>query len=103
MLSDIDRQWMKAALQEAEKGWGLCSPNPMVGAVIAEGDRELSRGFHEKAGEAHAEIRALKALPEGTDLSNATLYVTLHHNRAHAALLRCSHPLRNQAGGHRML
>ena len=40
MLSDIDRQWMKAALQEAEKGWGLCSPNPMVGAVIAEGDRE---------------------------------------------------------------
>ena len=77
MLSDIDRQWMKVALQEAEKGWGLCSPNPMVGAVIAEGDRELSRGFHEKAGEAHAEIRALKALPEGTDLSNATLYVTL--------------------------
>ena len=68
---------MQIALQEAEKGWGLCSPNPMVGAVIAEGDRELSRGFHAKAGEAHAEINALRALPPGTDISRATLYVTL--------------------------
>ena len=68
---------MQAALQEAEKGWGTCSPNPMVGAVIAQGEHELSRGYHAKAGEAHAEIRALEALPPGTDLSQATLYVTL--------------------------
>ncbi len=68
---------MQVALQEAEKGWGLCSPNPMVGAVIAQGETELSRGFHAKAGEAHAEIRALEALPPGQDLSQATLYVTL--------------------------
>ncbi len=77
MLSDIDRQWMQIALQEAEKGWGTCSPNPMVGAVIATEDHELSRGYHAKAGEAHAEIRALQALPPGADLSHATLYVTL--------------------------
>ena len=68
---------MQEALQEAEKGWGICSPNPMVGAVIARGETELSRGFHEKAGEAHAEIRAMEALPPGTDLTGATLYVTL--------------------------
>ena len=77
MSNDVDRRWMQEALREAEKGWGICSPNPMVGAVIARGETELSRGFHEKAGEAHAEVRAMEALPPGTDLAGATLYVNL--------------------------
>ncbi len=68
---------MQVALQEAEKGWGLTTPNPMVGAVIAKGDQELARGYHKKAGCPHAEINCMDALPPGTDLTGATLYVTL--------------------------
>ena len=80
MMTEIDNdsKWMREALMEAARGRGLCSPNPMVGAVIVGADGAcLSRGYHRQAGCAHAEINALKGLPAGADLADATLYVTL--------------------------
>lgn len=77
---------MKRALRLADKGKGYVAPNPLVGCVIVskEGDK-IGEGFHERFGEAHAEINALKSVSEPADLVDATVYVTLepcsHHGK----------------------
>ncbi len=68
---------MHAALLEARRGLGRTSPNPAVGAVIVRGSRIVGRGFHERAGEPHAEIQALKAMASPAMARGATLVVTL--------------------------
>jgi diaminohydroxyphosphoribosylaminopyrimidine deaminase/5-amino-6-(5-phosphoribosylamino)uracil reductase len=71
----IDEKYMRIALRLAEKARGRTSPNPMVGAVIVKGGRIISRGYHKKAGEPHAEAIALNKA--GRAAKGATLYVTL--------------------------
>jgi diaminohydroxyphosphoribosylaminopyrimidine deaminase/5-amino-6-(5-phosphoribosylamino)uracil reductase len=66
---------MRRALELAERGRGLTSPNPMVGAVVARNGELVGEGFHERAGGPHAEIVALEAA--GPRARGATLYVTL--------------------------
>jgi diaminohydroxyphosphoribosylaminopyrimidine deaminase/5-amino-6-(5-phosphoribosylamino)uracil reductase len=68
---------MRAALVEAAKGCGATSPNPAVGAVLVRGGRILARGWHRRAGLPHAEVEALRALPDPALAKGATLYVTL--------------------------
>ena len=66
---------MQRALQLARRGEGHVEPNPMVGCVIALGERVLGEGWHAKFGGPHAEAAAIQAaseLPAGT-----TFYVTL--------------------------
>ena len=76
MLTDADPRHMARALALAERGRGRTSPNPMVGAVIVAPDGVVvGSGFHERAGEAHAEIHALAAA--GARARDATLYCTL--------------------------
>lgn len=76
MSSDSD--FMLEALALARMGWGMTNPNPMVGCVIVRDGEIIGRGFHRKAGEAHAEINALRdAVDHGHDLRGAVLYVTL--------------------------
>ena len=77
MRSRHDQSWMRIALVEARKGLGTSNPNPAVGAVIVKGGRLLARGYHRRAGRAHAEIEALRRLSAGHDAQGATLYVTL--------------------------
>jgi diaminohydroxyphosphoribosylaminopyrimidine deaminase/5-amino-6-(5-phosphoribosylamino)uracil reductase len=84
-----DERWMDAALQEARRGRGQTSPNPMVGAVIVRGDRELARGFHRCVGEPHAEVEALRALPSPELARGATLYVTLEPCSTHGRTPPC--------------
>jgi diaminohydroxyphosphoribosylaminopyrimidine deaminase/5-amino-6-(5-phosphoribosylamino)uracil reductase len=76
-MAQIHERFMKAALREALRWTGCTSPNPVVGAVIVKGGRILARGAHERAGDPHAEVMALGALPAGQDARGATLYVTL--------------------------
>src|SRR5262249_5013696 len=66
---------MRRALGLAERGRGLTSPNPMVGAVVARNGEIVGEGFHERAGGPHAEVVALAAA--GAYARGATLYVTL--------------------------
>ena len=54
-----DRQYMKMALELAQKGMGFTAPNPMVGAVIVKNGRIIGQGYHRKYGELHAEREAL--------------------------------------------
>ena len=67
---------MATALALAERGRGRTSPNPLVGAVIVDdAGVVVGTGFHERAGEAHAEVHALRAA--GARARGATLYCTL--------------------------
>ena len=70
-----DEAFMKRALQLAGKGRGTTSPNPMVGAVIVKNGTVVGEGWHERAGEPHAEVHALRTA--GDAAHGATLYVTL--------------------------
>ena len=83
MFSPADHAYMSQALQLAEKGLYGTSPNPRVGCVIVRDGRVVGSGWHERAGQPHAEINALNAA--GATARNATAYVTLepcsHHGR----------------------
>ena len=78
-----DMDYMKLALQLAEKGAGWTSPNPMVGAVIVKDGRIIGQGYHEKYGGLHAERNALASCTQSPD--GAQMYVTLepccHHGK----------------------
>ncbi len=69
------QQYMRLAIQTAEKARGKCSPNPFVGAVIVKHDNIVSKGWTQSYGSDHAEIQALKKA--GKDARNADLFVTL--------------------------
>jgi diaminohydroxyphosphoribosylaminopyrimidine deaminase/5-amino-6-(5-phosphoribosylamino)uracil reductase len=73
-----DELQMREALRLAQKAYGLTSPNPMVGAILIKGGKVIGRGWHRRAGEAHAEIEALRdAEKRGHNPKGATLFVTL--------------------------
>jgi diaminohydroxyphosphoribosylaminopyrimidine deaminase/5-amino-6-(5-phosphoribosylamino)uracil reductase len=67
--------FMREALELARRGRALATPNPMVGAVLAQGSEVVGRGFHTYAGLRHAEIVALAEA--GGKARGATLYVNL--------------------------
>lgn len=83
MTAERDALFMRRALELAERGRGLTSPNPMVGAVVVRGETIVGEAFHERAGGPHAEVTALAGA--GARSLGATLYVTLepcvHHGR----------------------
>jgi diaminohydroxyphosphoribosylaminopyrimidine deaminase/5-amino-6-(5-phosphoribosylamino)uracil reductase len=81
--------FMRRALELARRGWGGTHPNPMVGALIVEDDEVVAEGFHEKAGEPHAEIHALRALGRKPKKS-AVLYVTLEPCCTHGRTPPCT-------------
>ena len=78
-----DHVYMAQALRLAERGLYTTTPNPRVGCVIIKNGRVVGEGWHEKAGEPHAEIHALRTA--GDQARGATAYVTLepcsHHGR----------------------
>ncbi|MDH0866679.1 bifunctional diaminohydroxyphosphoribosylaminopyrimidine deaminase/5-amino-6-(5-phosphoribosylamino)uracil reductase RibD [Mitsuaria sp. GD03876] len=82
-----DDRWLAHAVQLAERGIGLTDPNPRVGCVIVDGqDQVLGQGHTQPAGQAHAEVMALRdAQSRQRDVRGATVYVTLepcaHHGR----------------------
>ncbi len=75
MFSAADHAFMSYALQLAEKGLYSTTPNPRVGCVIVQNEQIIASGWHEKAGQPHAEIHALKMA--GKAARGATAYVTL--------------------------
>jgi len=83
MFNFVDQQYMAEALRLAQMGLFSTSPNPRVGCVLVRDQRIVGTGWHQKAGEAHAEILALRAA--GANARGATAYVTLepcsHHGR----------------------
>ena len=70
-----DQTHMARALAVAARGLYTTDPNPRVGCVVARDGRVLGEGWHERAGEPHAEVLALRAA--GPEARGATVYVTL--------------------------
>ena len=66
---------MKTALRLARRGWGLVSPNPMVGAVVVKGKKVVGASWHTGPGQPHAEAAALAEA--GRKAKGADLYVNL--------------------------
>ncbi|MEP1034542.1 bifunctional diaminohydroxyphosphoribosylaminopyrimidine deaminase/5-amino-6-(5-phosphoribosylamino)uracil reductase RibD [Ekhidna sp.] len=72
-----DLRYMKRALELAELGIGHVSPNPMVGCVIVHDGVIIGEGYHQKYGEAHAEVNAIQSVKDHSLLPESTAYVTL--------------------------
>jgi len=70
-----DERWMKRAILLAKKGVGTTHPNPRVGAVVVNHGVKVGEGWHERAGEPHAEVHALEKA--GHKARGGTLYVSL--------------------------
>ena len=83
MFSIDDHNYMARALELARRGWYTTHPNPRVGCVIVNDGKIVGEGFHAAAGEAHAEVEALRMA--GEHARGATAYITLepcsHHGR----------------------
>lgn len=82
-MTALDEVWMRRALELAERGRGHVEPNPLVGAVVVRDKQVVGEGWHEKFGQAHAEVNAFAQAGEAA--RGATLYVTLepcgHHGK----------------------
>jgi diaminohydroxyphosphoribosylaminopyrimidine deaminase/5-amino-6-(5-phosphoribosylamino)uracil reductase len=83
MDAESDYRYMARALRLARRGLYTTDPNPRVGCVLVHGNEIVGEGWHERAGEPHAEVIALRAA--GERARGATCYVTLepccHHGR----------------------
>jgi diaminohydroxyphosphoribosylaminopyrimidine deaminase/5-amino-6-(5-phosphoribosylamino)uracil reductase len=77
MELNSDNKFMIRALELATLARGYVSPNPLVGSVIVHNEKIIGEGWHQKFGEAHAEVNALNSVKEKNLLSESTLYVTL--------------------------
>jgi diaminohydroxyphosphoribosylaminopyrimidine deaminase/5-amino-6-(5-phosphoribosylamino)uracil reductase len=74
----MDEFYLQHALKLAERAIGLSSPNPRVGCVLVKDGVVLGEGHTQAAGQAHAEVMAIRdAQSRGQDLNGCTAYVTL--------------------------
>lgn len=84
-----DQFFMSHALKLAEKGLWSTAPNPRVGCVLVKDGKIIGEGWHQQAGQAHAEVIALKAAGEAA--AGCTCYVTLepcsHHGKTPPCVL----------------
>ena len=68
---------MLRAFELAQLGIGTVSPNPRVGCVIVADSRIIGEGWHQKYGEAHAEVNAVRSVADQSLLKGSTVYVNL--------------------------
>lgn len=83
----MDASFLERAIELAERGRTTTHPNPVVGAVVVSDGEVVGEGFHERKGEAHAEVRALEAANE--QARGATVYVTLEPCAHHGSTPPC--------------
>lgn len=70
---------MQRCIELAQKGAGYVAPNPMVGAVLVYNDRIIGEGYHQKYGEAHAEVNCIASVKDDDKpfIQQSVLYVSL--------------------------
>lgn len=74
---EFDELMMKRCIELASGGVGLTYPNPVVGCVIVGNGQIISEGWHQKAGEAHAEVNAVNKIKDKEILKDCEIYVSL--------------------------
>lgn len=72
-----DEIFMQRAIELARLGTGFVAPNPRVGCVVVHKGQIIGEGWHEKFGQAHAEVNAIAAVQNKKLLPESTVYVTL--------------------------
>lgn len=77
MFDTQDQQFMRRALDLAQLGAGQVSPNPLVGCVLVVDGEIIGEGYHQRYGEAHAEVNAIASVADPDLLKKATAYITL--------------------------
>ena len=92
-LAILDAHYMARALELARKGYYTTHPNPRVGCVIVKDGQIVGEGWHERTGEPHAEVHALRAA--GDKARGATAYVTLEPCSHHGHTPPCADALVN--------
>lgn len=98
-----DAAWMARALQLAAHGLMTTGTNPRVGCVLVKDGQLIGEGWHERAGEAHAEVMALRdAECRGNNPKGCTAYVTLEPCAHHGKTPPCAEAL-IEAGIHRVV
>lgn len=84
---------MREAIRLARRGLGKTDPNPAVGCVLVRQGHIIARGWHRRAGLPHAEIEALRALPDPALARGAVAYVTLEPCSTHGRTPPCTDAL----------
>jgi diaminohydroxyphosphoribosylaminopyrimidine deaminase/5-amino-6-(5-phosphoribosylamino)uracil reductase len=74
---DNHEQYIARCIELAKNGFGTTYPNPMVGSVIVYNGEIIGEGWHQKAGEPHAEVNAIQSVKDPSLLDKATIYVSL--------------------------
>lgn len=74
---DHHSKYLKRCFELAKLGETLAYPNPIVGCVIVHEGKIIAEGFHRACGEAHAEVNAIKTIPNGILASECKIYVSL--------------------------
>jgi diaminohydroxyphosphoribosylaminopyrimidine deaminase/5-amino-6-(5-phosphoribosylamino)uracil reductase len=74
---NIHEKYINRCIQLAQNGLGTTYPNPMVGSVLVYNDKIIGEGWHQKAGENHAEVNAIKSVKEESLIRKSTIYVSL--------------------------
>jgi diaminohydroxyphosphoribosylaminopyrimidine deaminase / 5-amino-6-(5-phosphoribosylamino)uracil reductase len=78
---------MSRCIELAKLGAGMVAPNPMVGALLVHAGRIIGEGYHQKYGEAHAEVNCIASVKENDRglIADSTMYVSLepcaHHGK----------------------
>ena len=88
-----DQLFIQATVQLAEGGRFTCAPNPTVGCIITLNGQVIGRGYHQYAGQGHAEVNAIA--DAGGDVQGATVYVTLEPCSHHGKTGPCCEALAN--------
>src|SRR5438067_10677490 len=92
-ISHVDHErYMRRALELAERGRYSVSPNPMVGCVLVRNGHIVGEGWHQRAGEPHAEVKALQSCD---DPRGATMYVNLEPCVHQGRTPPCTEVIRN--------
>ena len=82
--------YMQRCIDLAYLGSSWVAPNPMVGCVIVKDDQIIGEGYHQRYGEAHAEVNAISSIKDKSQLEGATVYVNLEPCSHHGKTPPCS-------------
>lgn len=87
-----DEKYMSRCIQLAKLGAGYVAPNPMVGAVLVYENKIIGEGYHQKFGEAHAEVNCINNVDEKNKslIEKSTMYVSLEPCAHHGKTPPCS-------------
>jgi diaminohydroxyphosphoribosylaminopyrimidine deaminase/5-amino-6-(5-phosphoribosylamino)uracil reductase len=91
LFNDSDHQFMAEAIRLAWRGLYTTHPNPRVGCVLVKAGKVIGRGWHQVAGEGHAEVNALREA--GPEACGATAYVSLEPCSHHGKTAPCAEAL----------